>query len=853
MVKKLVGADTTTGELPGVVETRIADDIVAPVTDALDTRLDSAEDTIAALPATYVGAGLSIVDPTVADGTTPASTAIQVSLDAVDAVGGGTVIAFGDAYLIDTPLTIGSNTCLWLAPHTTFLRGSSADNMLLNKADGVTGGFDAAHDIKISGGTWDGNAGTYAQNCTIIGMGHVTNFEASDTRITNLAGSWHNIEINGTKKALFRNVEFDNSSGAEMLQFDVMNGAGAFPWFGPYDNAPCEDIEVTGCYFHDTTSDTTSGVGSHRAVGGQPFTGINIHHNTFENIGDRAIKPYDWQDTTINYNTINGAKVGGVSWFAYPRSGLKDVNVSHNIMSGIGDGSAADGFGVFVDTDGATSLSGLTVNNNTIRMGSPAGNAYAVYVKALATATDKASGITVNGNVITMSKTATDRGIYIQAGTSNGLRYADQVAITGNTVTDSGHYGISCDYGKNVLIGNNSIVRAGSASGTLNRIGIYAFNCLRTELVGNNVALTNPSGGAGTTISDIVVGNAAGATTDLLVAVNRATGATGGSSLLIDDVDRISTTGNFFGGTIVTAGTVTEDHRSNNFISGVWTPGDDAILKTIVDAKGDLIIGTAADTVARQAVGGDGSLFTPDSTQTSGWKFSTSLFLEGSGDPEGAATATPGSVYRDTTNGWVYEKLTGTGTTGWVGTGTAIPRFAFPSGTYIFPHPVSSTGAPTNNQLRLHPWFCPQTLSIARIGAEVTTVGEAGSKVRLGVYADTGAGLPGAILIDAGQIAGDSATVQEITLGSPLVLTRGWYWLGGATQSAPTTAPTVRTTNNGNMPPSLGFLVSAGTATPAANQAPIGYSQASVSGALPANIGTITAASTFLRLHFKLS
>lgn len=49
---------------------------------------------------------------------------------------------------------------------------------------------------------------------------------------------------------------------------------------------------------------------------------------------------------------------------------------------------------------------------------------------------------------------------------------------------------------------------------------------------------------------------------------------------------------------------------------GVHTHGE--ISASIVDAKGDLIVGTAADTVQRRAVGSDGSYLVADSTQTTG-------------------------------------------------------------------------------------------------------------------------------------------------------------------------------------------------------------------------------------------
>lgn len=63
---------------------------------------------------------------------------------------------------------------------------------------------------------------------------------------------------------------------------------------------------------------------------------------------------------------------------------------------------------------------------------------------------------------------------------------------------------------------------------------------------------------------------------------------------------------------------------STEYISGTgaWsTPSGSGIPGTIVDAKGDLIAATAADTVARLAVGTNGQVLTADSGETTGIKW----------------------------------------------------------------------------------------------------------------------------------------------------------------------------------------------------------------------------------------
>jgi hypothetical protein len=64
---------------------------------------------------------------------------------------------------------------------------------------------------------------------------------------------------------------------------------------------------------------------------------------------------------------------------------------------------------------------------------------------------------------------------------------------------------------------------------------------------------------------------------------------------------------------------------SNTDMDFTWVAQDDsnAIQNAIVDAKGDLISATAADTPARLAVGANGTVLTADSAETTGLKWAT--------------------------------------------------------------------------------------------------------------------------------------------------------------------------------------------------------------------------------------
>ena len=104
------------------------------------------------------------------------------------------------------------------------------------------------------------------------------------------------------------------------------------------------------------------------------------------------------------------------------------------------------------------------------------------------------------------------------------------------------------------------------------------------------------------------------------------------------------------------------------------------------------------------------------------------------------------------------------------------------SGTWYGPPGVNaSASSPTaSGNMYLVPFFTAKALTLQAIGVQIASTGGAGSKARLGIYSDDGAGYL-TLLVDAGQVPIDSGTSQSAAIGVTLV--PGFSWFAVAFQS----------------------------------------------------------------------
>lgn len=161
-----------------------------------------------------------------------------------------------------------------------------------------------------------------------------------------------------------------------------------------------------------------------------------------------------------------------------------------------------------------------------------------------------------------------------------------------------------------------------------------------------------------------------------------------------------------------------------------------AVMASLADAKGDLFVATAADTVARLAVGTNGYVLTADSAESAGVK-------------------------------WAATAGGGVGTRHWVNSG---------GGAYwLFPGCATRTtrsDSMSANQTYHTPWVITEECTLEALAITVQTSGV--GNARLAVQSAGRTFQPTAVVVDAGTVSVSSPGLKTIT-GLSTVLSPGLY------------------------------------------------------------------------------
>lgn len=398
-------------------------------------------------------------------GTVNAHTEIQAALNDARDRGGAQVLVPPGVYLIGATLRIYQNTRLTLMHGAEFRRNFGGRMLVNGDAGQDLGGYTGHGNIVIEGGLWNmrGTNPGMTSSAMCMSIGHAQDVLVQEVDIIDVPG-YHAIELNSTFHGVIRNCRFrgfidpGGRDISEAVQLDLSKNVAGFGAFGPYDNTPCEDVLITGCFFGASgTPGTTAwprGIGSHTTTRGRWHRHIRISDNSFVDLLQFAISAYNYEDVTINGNTFVGCGSG--------------VRLRVIITSDAGDTAGPDG----VPTGLSQNMRNITITGNSFRQG----RNYGPVIVAYGEATGTILNLAITGNTIDGS-----------SGTETGVRlyYVSRATVTGNVVANTNGTGISTEQQNNTVIADNVVWGSNSH-------GVTMVNSSNSNILNNQVR--DPSG-----------------------------------------------------------------------------------------------------------------------------------------------------------------------------------------------------------------------------------------------------------------------------------------------------------------------------------------------------------------------
>ena len=243
------------------------------------------------------------------------------------------VIIPDGTYYIGSALKVWTETNIQLSANAVIKRLPSAEgkSMIVNRTSTNNGGYTAAHDITISGGTWDGNT-TGTDHSNLLYFGHAKNVTIKNTTIKNDSGA-HLIEFSGVQNAVVENVTLtgfvmsknltaSQNTAKEAIQIDHCSGETNAPGMEPFDGTACDGVTIRNC----NITNYMAGIGTH-TQGNYASKNILIENNTFDNITNACLNLRKFENVTVRNNTANNCTT---FVYATESQGLIENNYANN-------------------------------------------------------------------------------------------------------------------------------------------------------------------------------------------------------------------------------------------------------------------------------------------------------------------------------------------------------------------------------------------------------------------------------------------------------------------------------------------------------------------------------------------
>ncbi len=390
-------------------------------------------------------------------------------------------------YYIGSHLRIFSNTYLDLASDAQLIRKNDSDYIMI---DGELGtGYNAAKNITIDGGIWDGNVSDTTKCNGLLKIANSKDIKIINATFKNVCGTHFVLlqAISGltVKKCTFENfiaytgtkAGYDSDSGsslnystAEALHIDYAEKDSSTGESG----SPCKDVTISNCKFNKVAT----GIGTHHIYSYMEATGITIKNNTFKDcyyycVNTAGFKSFVMSNNTatntgglvfseastgtVKNNTITAKKT--VSGEMYDYNGITTATTSINVAR-FSD-STVKFYNNTVTNSSANCVyvcddSTVTVERCTLTGATNAGvGVNDATVKLLDTTIGDSSS---NGVTLKEGSTITAKRNYIYNSKENAFYLANKSTgkITQNTMNGNGKNDLSlADKSKGVVFKNN--------------------------------------------------------------------------------------------------------------------------------------------------------------------------------------------------------------------------------------------------------------------------------------------------------------------------------------------------------------------------------------------------------------